>query len=208
MKGLYAITEPTLTPGRQLFEAVEAALRGGCRILQYRDKSHAAGDRLQIAQQLRLLCWDYDALFIVNDDVALTQAVGADGIHLGRNDALLEAARERLGGHVLIGVSCYNDLDRAQAAQDAGADYVAFGRFFPSRTKPHAQPASLDTLRRARRQLNIPIVAIGGITLDNADIVIDAGADMVAVIQGLFAQPDIEQTAQAFSQLFRKDAHP
>lgn len=203
MKGLYAITDPYLTPGDQLFEAVEAALRGGVRMLQYRDKLHEAGDRLRIAQQLSSLCKDYNALLIINDDVALTRAVEADGVHLGRDDLPLEAARERLGPGTLIGVSCYNDLSRAQAAQAAGADYVAFGRFFASRTKPQAQPASLETLRKARQQLSIPIVAIGGITLENADIVIEAGADMIAVIQGLFAQTDIETTAQAFGQLFR-----
>lgn len=202
MKGLYAITDPNLTPGQQLFEAVEAALRGGCRILQYRDKQHAAGDQLQIAQTLRQICADYNALFIINDDVALTRAVQADGVHLGKNDTALRDARDYLGTNTLIGISCYNDLNRAIAMAEAGADYVAFGRFFPSRTKPHAQPATLDTLRQAKRTLNIPIVAIGGITLDNADLVIEAGADMIAVIQGLFAQTDIEQTARYFNQLF------
>ncbi len=202
MKGLYAITDPRLTPGQQLFEAVEAALRGGCRILQYRDKQHAAGDRLQIAQILRQLCADYNALFIINDDVALTRATQADGVHLGKDDTALRDAREYLGSGTLIGISCYNDLSRAHIMAEAGADYVAFGRFFPSRTKPHAQPATLDTLRQARRTLSIPIVAIGGITLDNAEQVIEAGADMVAVIQGLFAQADIEQTAKHFNQLF------
>jgi len=203
IKGLYAITDPYLTAGEQLFEAVEAALRGGTRVLQYRDKLHEAGDRLRIAQQLSSLCRDYHCLFIINDDIALAQAVEADGLHLGREDAPLEAARERLGAKAIIGLSCYNDLTRAHAAQAAGANYVAFGRFFASRTKPQAQPASLDTLRHARRTLNIPIVAIGGITLENAETVIEAGADMVAVIQGLFAQPDIETTARAFDQLFK-----
>ncbi len=202
MKGLYAITDPNLTPGQQLFEAVEAALRGGCRILQYRDKQHAAGDQLQIAQTLRQICADYNALFIINDDVALTRAVQADGVHLGKNDTALRDARDYLGTNTLIGISCYNDLNWAIAMAETGADYVAFGRFFPSRTKPHAQPATLDTLRQAKRTLNIPIVAIGGITLDNADLVIEAGADMIAVIQGLFAQTDIEQTARYFNQLF------
>jgi len=202
MKGLYAITDPTLTPGQQLFEAVEAALRGGCRILQYRDKLHEAGDQLQIAQALRHLCADYSALFIVNDDIALTRAVQADGVHLGKDDAAIQDARHYLGSQTIIGISCYNDLQRAKAMVQAGADYVAFGRFFPSRTKPHAQPASLNTLRQAKQQLQIPIVAIGGITLENADQVIEAGADMVAVIQGLFGQADIEQTASKFNQLF------
>ncbi len=204
MRGLYAITDPYLTPGQQLFEAVEAALRGGVSYLQYRDKLHEAGDRLRIVQELRALCHDYGAWFIVNDDVALTKAVQAHGVHLGREDMPLQQAREVLGTETLIGVSCYNDLARARAAQNAGADYVAFGRFFASRTKPQAQPASLETLRQARQTLNIPIVAIGGITTENADVVIDAGADVVAVIQGLFAQPDIEATARQFCQLFQK----
>jgi thiamine-phosphate pyrophosphorylase len=202
VKGLYAITDPYLTPGQKLFEAVEAALRGGIRVLQYRDKLHQAGDQLRIAQELRALCADYNTLFIINDDVALTRAVEADGVHLGKDDMDLHDARALLGIHTMIGVSCYNDLTRAQQAQKQGADYVAFGRFFPSRTKPQARPASLDTLRQARKTLSIPIVAIGGITLENADIVIDAGADMVAVIQGLFGQADIEVAARAFSDLF------
>ena len=202
MRGLYAITDPYLTPGQQLFEAVEAALRGGARYLQYRDTLHEAGDRLRIAQDLRALCHDYGAWFIINDDVALTRTVQAHGVHLGRDDMPLQQAREILGPDTLIGISCYNDLARAQAAEAAGADYVAFGRFFASRTKPQAQPASLDTLRQAREMLSCPIVAIGGITTDNADIVVDAGADAIAVIQGLFAQPDIEATARQFCQLF------
>ena len=205
MKGLYAITDPILTPGQQLFEAVEAALRGGCRILQYRDKLHEAGDQLQIAHALRHLCADYGALFIVNDDIALTRAVQADGVHLGKDDTAIQEARYYLGSQTIIGISCYNDLQRAKIMVQAGADYVAFGRFFPSRTKPHAQPASLNTLRQAKQQLQIPIVAIGGITLENADRVIEAGADMLAVIHGLFGQTDIEQTASQFNQLFQPD---
>jgi len=203
MRGLYAITDPYLTPGQQLLEAVEAALRGGANYLQYRDSLHEAGDRLRIAQELRALCHDYGAWFIINDDVMLTRTVHAHGVHLGRNDMPLAQARELLGTDTLIGVSCYNDLQRARAAQEAGADYVAFGRFFTSRTKPQAQPASLETLRAARKMLTVPVVAIGGITTDNAEIVIDAGADVVAVIQGLFAQPDIEATARQFCQLFQ-----
>ncbi|HIQ40408.1 MAG TPA: thiamine phosphate synthase [Sulfurivirga caldicuralii] len=205
MKGLYAITDPALTPGQQLFEAVEAALRGGCRIVQYRDKLHLAGDQLQIAHALRRLCADYGALFIVNDDITLTRAVQADGVHLGKDDAAIDEARFYLGRQTIIGVSCYNSLQRAQEMARAGADYVAFGRLFPSRTKPHAQPASLHTLRQAKQQLQIPIVAIGGITLENADQVIEAGADMLAVIHGLFGQTDIEQTASKFNQLFQPD---
>lgn len=205
MKGLYGITDPALTAGASLPEAVEAALRGGLRILQYRDKLHEAGDRLRIAQELRALCHDYGALFIINDDVALAQSVEADGIHIGRHDMPLSQVRERVASRMRIGVSCYNDLARAQAAEREGASYVAFGRFFPSRTKPLAQPATLDTLRTARHTLSLPIVAIGGVTLENADILIEAGADMVAVIQGLFGMStlaDIERTAQAFNARF------
>ncbi len=203
MKGLYAITDPYLTPGDTLFDAVQATLDGGARVLQYRDKLHEAGDRLRIAQQLRELTAAHRALLIINDDMALAAAVEADGVHLGQDDAPLEAAREKLGDEAIIGVSCYADLARARQAAQAGASYVAFGRVFPSRTKPHATPAPLSLLTRAKAELDIPVVAIGGITLENIDRVVAAGADMAAVIHGLFGQNDIRAAAQAFCAAFR-----
>ncbi|WP_294949008.1 thiamine phosphate synthase [Sulfurivirga sp.] len=203
MKGLYAITDPYLTPGEALFEAVQAALDGGTRMLQYRDKLHEAGDRLRIAQRLRELTAAHRALLIINDDIALAAAVEADGVHLGKEDASLEAAREKLGDDALIGISCYADLARARQAAQAGASYVAFGRVFPSRTKPHATPAPLSLITRAKTELDVPVVAIGGITLENIDRVVTAGADMAAVIHGLFGQNDIRAAAEAFCAAFK-----
>ena len=202
LRGLYAITDRQLTPGEQLEHGVAAALRGGARIIQYRDKRSDRARRLREAQTLVDLCHFQNALLIINDDVELAAACGADGVHLGKDDIELARARERLGPDATIGVSCYNDINRARAAATAGADYVAFGRFFPSRSKPDASAAALDTLRNARGELRLPLVAIGGITPDNGGILIEAGADMLAVIHGVFGQPDIEAAARRFTDLF------
>lgn len=202
LRGLYAITDAQLTPGDTLVPAVAAALRGGARIIQYRDKSGDGLRRLREASALVALCGRHDAWLIINDDVELAAAVGAAGVHLGRDDAQLQAARRRLGRDAIIGVSCYNALTRAQAAAEQGADYVAFGRFFPSLTKPQAAQADPELLRSAHAVLSVPLVAIGGITPDNGGLLIEAGADMLAVIHGVFGQPDIEAAARRFTALF------
>ena len=139
---------------------------------------------------------------IVNDDVALAAAVEAAGVHLGHNDAAPAAARDLLGPRAIIGVSCYNRLDLALAARDQGADYVAFGSFFPSSTKPLAVRADIDLLRRARRELRLPLVAIGGITPENGAVLVGAGADMLAVVTGVFGAPDPQAAARAYARLF------
>jgi thiamine-phosphate pyrophosphorylase len=203
MHGLYVITDAALTPGDALIPAVAAALRGGARVVQYRDKSTDAQRRAEQAAALVALCAQYGALLIVNDDVELAAAVGAAGVHLGRDDPDMHAARRRLGATAIIGVSCYNQLTRAEAAAAQGADYVAFGRFFPSRTKPDAVAASPELLAAARRTLDLPLVAIGGITPDNGAQLLAAGADLLAVIHGVFGQPDIEAAARRFAALFR-----
>lgn len=200
--GLYAITDAALTPGDALIPAVAAALRGGARMVQYRDKGTDTRRRADEAAALAALCARHGALLIVNDDVELAAAVGAAGVHLGRDDPDLHAARARLGRAAIIGVSCYNQLTRAEAAAAAGADYVAFGRFFPSRTKPDALAATPDLLAAARRALDLPLVAIGGITPDNGAQLLAAGADLLAVIHGVFGQPDIETAARRFAALF------
>lgn len=207
LTGLYAITDSQLTPGDTLLPAVEAALRGGARVIQYRDKSGDSVRRQHEADALNTLCRAHGALLIVNDDVALAAAVGASGVHLGRDDPQLAAARRRLGSGAIIGVSCYNQLTRAQAAAEQGADYVAFGRFFPSLTKPDAVAATPELLREARRALRLPLVAIGGITPENGGQLIAAGADMLAVIHGVFGQPDIEAAARRFAALFTQETH-
>jgi thiamine-phosphate pyrophosphorylase len=201
LRGLYAITDNRLTPATALLESVEQALRGGVRILQYRDKYSSADTRKQQAQDLLQLCHDYDALLIINDDVRLTANCGADGVHLGQDDEALSQARDYLGNRTIIGASCYNRIELAERACAQGADYLAFGRFFPSSTKPDAIQAELDILSRARA-LGLPLCAIGGISQDNAARVIEAGADMIAVVEGVFAQPDICKASTALSSLF------
>jgi len=200
--GLYVITDADCLPPARLIDAVEAALAGGARLVQYRDKTGDRAARLQQARALVALCRRYDAPLIVNDDVSLARESGADGVHLGRDDAGIGAARERLGARALIGASCYDDWTRARAAADAGADYVAFGSFFESGTKPGAVRADLDLLRRAKQQLNCPVAAIGGITPDNGAGLVAAGAAMLAVVRGVFAAPDIGAAAARYAVLF------
>lgn len=203
LRGLYAITSATLCRAPKLLApAVEAALTGGARLVQYRDKESDAAQRRATARVLLGLCRDHSALFIVNDDVELALAIGADGVHLGAADLPLREARHRLGGLATIGVSCANVLERALAAQDEGASYVAFGRFFPSTTKPAAPPADLELLRQARARLHVPLCAIGGITPANGRPLIEAGAGMIAAVEGVFGAPDIAGAARAYARLF------
>ncbi|MBV1788903.1 thiamine phosphate synthase [Marinobacterium sp. D7] len=203
LNGLYAITDAGLMPDdQQLLGAVVAALRGGARIVQYRDKSADTAKRQRQAKALATLCRAHRVPLLINDDVELALASGADGVHLGQQDGSLAAARTRLGSKAIIGITCHDRLDLAIAAEQGGADYVAFGAFFPSSTKPDAIPAPLSLLNEARQRLRCPIVAIGGLSMDNASQVIQAGADMIAVIHALFAQQDIETQARAFSRLF------
>lgn len=203
--GLYAITDDTLDD--QLFFAVEAALSGGCRWVQYRSKQRNTKQREQEAKQLLTLCHHHQARLLINDDVALAQTVGADGVHLGQDDLPLTEARRVLGDQAIIGITCHDSLALAQAAERDGANYVAFGRFFPSNTKQSAPPADLSILRAAKTQLRIPVVAIGGITLDNAPMVLHEGADMLAVVGDLFFAPDIAAQAQAYTSLFNEHTY-
>jgi thiamine-phosphate pyrophosphorylase len=169
---------------------VEAVLRGGAAVVQYRDKSAEPKRRQQEAAAIAALCRHYEALFIVNDDPVLAAAVRADGVHLGQGDMTLPQARRIVGADTLIGVSCYDSLPLAQQAAALGADYVAFGSIYPSATKPQAVRAPLSLLRAARQQLGLPLVAIGGIDADNAAPVIAAGADAIAVISSVFLADD------------------
>ena len=202
LRGLYAITDNHLIPSQQLVATVEEAIKGGARIIQYRDKSTDNNQRFQQAQALHYLCQQYQVPLIINDDVALAQQVGAEGIHLGQTDAKLASVRAMLNNDVIIGISCHNQLALAQEAVASGATYVAFGRFFQSQTKPTAVAAHPDLLHQARQLLPCPIVAIGGITSDNGKQLIAAGADCLAVIYGVFGQPNIRAAAQRYAQLF------
>jgi len=198
--GLYALT-PDEADTAKLLRQVAAALDGGVRWLQYRNKRADAALRQRQARELQALCAIVGAQLIVNDFPELAAEVDAAGAHVGKEDGALADARAALGEKI-VGVSCYNESSRALAAQLAGADYVAFGSFFASPTKPNAVRASIDLLRTARAQLSVCVVAIGGITLDNASSVIAAGADAVAVSAALFNASDIAATAQAFNRLF------
>lgn len=199
--GVYAITPETADTARLLTQ-VEAALAGGVAAVQYRDKSSDVARRHEQASELAALCRQYGVPLIVNDDLRLADLADADGVHLGRDDGSLREARIILGPKKFIGASCYQSLELAQAAQAAGADYVAFGSFFASPTKPAAPRASLDLLREAAPAIQVPLVAIGGITLANASQLIDAGADCIAVLSALFDAPDIRAAAHTLNQLF------
>lgn len=201
IKGLYAIT-PETEHTAQLLAQTQAALVGGASVVQYRNKSSNASLKHEQASELLELCRDYRVPLIVNDDVRLAVLTDADGVHLGEDDARLIEARINLGPDKIIGVSCYQDLALALKFETEGADYVAFGSFYPSSTKPDARPCQLSLLTQAKAQLHVPVVAIGGITLDNAPSLVAAGADAVAVISALFDASDIEASALSFSNLF------
>ena len=200
-RGLYAITDG---PRDDLPSVVAQALAGGARLLQYRDKSVDATRRHAEALALKELCRRCGVPLIINDDIALAHAVGADGVHLGQADDDLASARAMLGEHAIIGVSCYDSLRRAQSAARAGASYIAFGAFFPSTTKPMAPRAPIDLLRQSAA-FGVPRVAIGGITPDNGASLVEAGADYLAVVSAVFAAADVRAAAQRFADLYSYD---
>jgi thiamine-phosphate pyrophosphorylase len=198
--GLYAITPDELDTAALLYK-VRLALTGGTAVLQYRNKLADASLRAEQAGALRRLTREFGVPLIVNDDAALARHVEADGVHLGGEDGSVAEARALLGDAGIIGVSCYNRFPLAQEAVQQGADYVAFGAFFPSGVKPEAVVATLELLRQARHELQVPIVAIGGITPQNGSQLIEAGADALAVISAVFASPDIQGAARQFADL-------
>lgn len=201
-RGLYAVT-PDEPDTARLLTLVEQVLAGVPALVQYRSKLSAASLRAQQAQAVLALCRQAGIPLVINDDVALALAIGADGVHLGRDDGDAAQARQLLGERAIIGVTCYNEWHRAEAGVGAGADYVAFGAMFVSPTKPHAVHAPLELLRRARLELRVPVAAIGGITLDNVAEVIAAGADFPAVISDVFGAADPAARARSFAALFR-----
>lgn len=201
--GLYAVT-PDVADTPDLLATAEAALAGGARLLQYRNKSASTALRLLQGRALLALCREYQVPLIINDHLDLALALDADGLHLGAEDGSLTAARTRLGPEKILGASCYGELERAREAERLGAGYVAFGSFFSSSVKPGAMRAPLALLRNAKRRLSVPVVAIGGITLDNAPQLIAAGADCVAVVSALFGANDVRLAARRFSALFAR----
>lgn len=205
IRGLYAIT-PDNWPTERLLASVRAVLEGGAATVQYRQKSLDNVQKFSQARELKMLCDAHDARLIINDDVALAQAIDADGVHLGRDDVPVANARQILGPLKTIGVSCYNQITLADAAIRHGADYIAFGSFFPSRIKPMAVRADLAIVSTARTILRatpqVTIVAIGGITLDNVSQLTAVGVDAVAVISDLFEAQDVAAQARAFKTHF------
>jgi thiamine-phosphate pyrophosphorylase len=201
IRGLYAITPDELDT-TELLRKTELVLKGGARVIQYRNKIANEALRVIQAQALRLLTKHFDATLIINDDAQLAVEVDADGVHLGATDGEVLQARELLGNSKIIGISCYNDLILARNAVNLGADYVAFGAFFCSNVKPDAARAELDLLRQAKCQLSVPLVAIGGITADNAASVLEAGASALAVITAVFDAVDVQASAAKFLQFF------
>jgi len=201
LKGLYGITsQDMLIDNKVLFQQVEQALKGGMSILQYRNKHMPRHQSIDDLKRLKQLCHDYQALFIINDNVELCSEVGADGVHLGKDDDELLKAKKSLGQDAIIGVSCYNELALAQKACEQGASYIAFGAFYPSPTKPDAPTASMALIAQAN-SLNIPVCCIGGITIHNAQPLIDNGANMLAVISELFNSGHIQSNAEKLADL-------
>lgn len=204
LRGLYAVADTATLAGRDFAGAVEAALIGGAAVVQYRDKTNDSDRRRREAGQMVGLCRQHHVLCVINDDIDLAAHCGADGVHVGAGDADAATARRHLGPRAIVGVSCYDELERAVHAVRTGADYVAFGRMFPSTTKPGGPRPPLGILREARRRTGLPVCAIGGIRLDNAGMAIAAGADLVAVIGDLFAVDDIRSRAAAYAALFEQ----
>lgn len=202
LRGLYVIADSSL---RQIQNKVEQALQGGARLVQIRDKRPQPD--VAAVKAIAELCRQHYVPLLINDSIELALEVGADGVHLGQTDTSLAEARQRLGDNAIIGITCHDQIPLAKQAEAGGADYVAFGRFFPSQSKPEAPPADIQILQQAKRQLHIPVVAIGGITPDNGASLIQAGADMLAVIHGVFGQRDVSAAAKKFSQLFEPQDH-
>ena len=201
LRGLYAVT-PETNDTDGLVARVRDAIAGGVVLVQYRCKSSDVGMRRSQAQRLLALCRAAGVPLIINDDLTLAAEIGADGVHLGRDDAALSAARARLGGDALVGASCYGDLSAAETASQAGASYVAFGAAFASTTKPNAVHAPVALYQQARQRLRLTIAAIGGIRVDNAAPLLAAGVELLAVISDLFGAPDVAARAAQYAALF------
>ena len=203
LKGIYAITDDALLAERNIAEVIESVLQAGISMLQYRGKSGSKSFKLEQSSEILDLCQLYDVPLIINDDLPLCKAIGAHGIHLGDEDENLQEARLRLGNEAIIGVTCHSSLQAAITAEEAGADYIAFGRFYPSKTKPEAPKAHIHILREAQAMLSVPIVAIGGINAENGAALITAGADMLAVVHSVFGTSEISANTKRLVDLFR-----
>jgi thiamine-phosphate pyrophosphorylase len=201
VKGLYVITPELTKPDNQTMDMLESALKGGARILQLRNKKSDDYELFDLASSIKELCKKYDSLFIIDDRVALAKKVQSDGVHIGKFDMKLKDIREDLKDFI-IGVSCYGNVNYAKNMEAQGADYVAFGSFFHSPTKPESNIVPLDTIAKAKEIITVPICAIGGITLENAPLLVNQGVDMVSVISDIWQNQDIITRAKNYTKLF------
>ncbi len=206
LSGLYVIADAGTVGNENFIEKTSEAISAGVNLIQYRDKINSIETRKNFALTIQKLCRKNDATFIVNDDIKLAKSIDAQGVHIGKHDMSLSDARKLLGPHKIIGASCYNEYDRATFAANNGADYIAFGSFFSSATKPNAPVATIELLLRAKRELAIPICAIGGITLNNATTLLDAKADMIAVINAIYSAPSVSTATRLFQTLINDNS--
>ena len=204
-KGLYVITPEGLIDDSKAIEKVKSAIEGGAKIVQFRQKAITNLKKsISFARDLKDICQELKTTLIINDNLELTEEIDADGIHLGKNDINYDYARGRLGGDKIIGVSCYNQPELAIKAEKSGANYIALGSFFPSITKPEALICNLSTLEETHKKINIPIVAIGGISNKNGLQLIRKGAHNLACISDIFYDTNIKDAAQRIASLFIK----
>nr|WP_314547335.1 thiamine phosphate synthase [uncultured Massilia sp.] len=201
MRGLYLVT-PDWSDTERLLDATARALDGGVALVQYRNKTASPAQRREQASALLRLCRGRARPFIVNDHVALAMELDADGVHVGGTDAPVRAVRAALGPDKIVGTSCYGELALAEAAQDAGASYVAFGGFYPSVVKQYAVTTAPSTVALAKERLRVPVVVIGGMTVENARPLVGHGADLVAAISSVYRAEDPEGVAREFAALF------
>lgn len=201
LKGLYVIADTSCVGADNIIDKTKDVLSAGVKIIQYRDKISTHNDRYKIAENLRKLTQEYKCIFLINDDAQLANSIEADGVHLGKDDVSIEEARKSLGKNKIIGASCYANYENAQPAINASADYIAFGSFFASPTKPNAPRAKTELLHQAKQAYDIPVCAIGGITPQNAHSVLTAGADMIAVISAVFNASSPKRAVQEYLSL-------
>lgn len=202
LNGLYVITDDTLTPPNSMMYQIEQTLQGGAKIVQYRDKTNTRLHVKEKALALEGLCKRHNAIFVLNDEVELAIELGLSGLHVGKSDHhRVEEIRKNFSGY--LGISCYGDVGLAKELQDKGVDYVAFGSFFRSPTKPASAVVELEVLRQAKEELNIPICAIGGINSKNAAQVMKYSPDMICLISDIWKSEDIQAQSKIFSNLYK-----
>lgn len=196
LKGLYVLTDATLTPEETMLEQIERVLKSGVKVIQYRDKEATDEEAEKQCLRLQALCDYYEAVFIIDDRLGLAHHINADGLHVGEDDVSYEEARALLGADKIIGVSCYGNIERAQKYANLGADYVAFGSFFPSPTKPHAKVVEPDVLKIAKETLSVPICAIGGISEENIELLSCYDIAMYSLISAVYKEDAIEENLE------------